>query len=418
MNALLILAAGFLIHDVRVEVGDGTVIEKGTVQVEDGRIVEVRDQGKSPAQFPVGVHVIDGHGKTLTPGLIAVGTQLGIVEVSLEPSSNDSELQPPPPYGDRPAGRTAMTPGFSVAWGFNPESAWIPVNRQEGITSTVVQPSGGVLAGQGAWVDLTGHLADRPDPAQPSAMFGGLGIEAVMRGGGARGGVWLQLREALADARYYRQNRASFDHGDAHPLLLSPFQLEALFPVLDQQIPLVLAANRASDILDALTLARTEHIRIVIQGGAEAWKVVDQLHAMDVAVIIEPSQQEPASFDRLASRDDLAAVLHRGQVPVIITATGFPTSARRVRQEAGIAVGAGMSRRAAIQAITLNAARAFGRDRDYGSVTAGKRADLVLWSGDPLELSTLAESLWIGGEEQPLRSRQDDLFDRYASPKP
>lgn len=415
MNALLIAAAAsFMIHNVRVEVGDGTVIPKGTVRVEDGRIVEVRDEEQSPPPRPTGPRnsdavSIDGTGKTLSPGLIAVGSQLGIVEVSLEPAANDSEMQAPP--------RLALTPGFSVAWGFNPESIWIPVCRQEGVTSTVVQPSGGILAGQGAWADLTGRMSDRPEPSRPIALFGGIGIDAAMRGGGARGGAWLQLREALADARYYRQSKAAFDHGDAHPLLLSPFHLEALFPVLDQEVPLVLAADRASDILDALTLAREERIRIVIQGGAEAWKVVDALHAADVPVIIEPSQQEPASFDRLASRDDLASALYRGRVPVIITATGFPTSPRRVRQEAGIAVGAGLSHRAAIQAITLNAARAFGKERDYGSVTVGKHADLVLWSGDPLELTSAAEHLWIGGEEQSLRSRQDDLFDRYAKKK-
>src|SRR4051794_39206363 len=124
MIALLLAAAAAsspcVIQDVRLEVGDGTVREHASVVINRGVITAI--DGRTPA----GARVIPGKGKTLTPGFIATGSQVGVVEVSLEPSANDSEMQPPPPYGDRP-GRSSLVPGFSVAWGFNPESVWIPV---------------------------------------------------------------------------------------------------------------------------------------------------------------------------------------------------------------------------------------------------------------------------------------------------
>jgi imidazolonepropionase-like amidohydrolase len=416
----LVLAAGTcapcIIQNARVEVGNGSIRDHATVVIDHGKIFSIDPPTLPP--LPEGVRPIDGTGKVLAPGFIATRSVLGVVEVEAEPGANDLEMAPPPPYAGGPPGRSSLVPGFSLAWAFNPSSVWIPVAREEGVTSAVIEPSGGVIAGQGAWVTLTGALTDLPDLARPAAMFGGIGVDAVLRGGGARGAVWLSLFEAFADARFYIEHRAAIDHGDARPLSLSALHLQALIPVIELKVPFAIQADRASDILDAIAFARAERVRLIILGGAESWKVADALAAAKIPVVIEPSKQEPWSFDSIAYRDDLAALLDKADVPLVITSTGFPTSARRVRQEAGMAVGMGLTHEAALKAITLGAAQAFGHDKEVGSIEVGKRADVVLWSADPLELSSVAERMWIGGEEQSLYTRQRALVERYRVQAP
>jgi imidazolonepropionase-like amidohydrolase len=407
MIALLLAAAAaastpapVVIRNVRVEVGNGTVLEKATVRLAGGRIASV-----TPGDV-ASPDAIDGSGKTLAPGFISAASQLGIVEIGEEPSTIDSGTRGSP-----------YRPGFSTAWGFNPTTVEIPNVRDEGVTSAVLAPQGGVLSGQAAWIDLTGSLSSAPDPAKPIALFAAINSDAAGQAGGARGALWLGLREAFADARFYKQNRSAYEQGHARPLSISPLHLEALLPVIDGTIPLVIAAHRASDIQDAISFAQTEHLKLIILGGAESWQVADQLSKAQVPVVIQPSGQEPASFDQMEARDDLPALLEKAHVPVLINCSDFPQSSRRLRQEAGIAIANGLSRGAAIEAITLGVARAFGRSREYGSIEAGKRADIVLWSGDPLELSSVAEHIWIDGEEQSLHSRERALAERYQKRK-
>jgi imidazolonepropionase-like amidohydrolase len=399
--AALTVCSPCVIQNVRVEVGDGTIVARANVVIDRGRIVSVGEE------VPADAVAINGAGKILTPGFIETRSRLGIVEVEQERTANDSGLRHGP-----------ITPAFSVAWGYNPESVWIPIAREEGVTSAVLAPFGGIIAGSGAWVDLTGALSTLPDPLKPLAMFGAIGADtAASSGDGARGGLWLALRQAFADARLYKANRAAFDKGLGRPLSLSPLNLEALLPVLDGTLPLVLEANRASDILTALEFSRLERVRLVIAGGAEAWRVPDALRKGNVPVLLRPSLQEPGTFDQLATQDDLAGILDRAGVAVVISVNGGAPDARRLRQEAGMAVAMGMSRTSALKAITLNAAEAFGRGREYGSVTSGKHANVVLWSGDPLETSTVVERLWIDGEERSLDTRQRKLVERYRPKK-
>lgn len=389
------ICAPCAIENVRVEVGDGTVLESTTVVFDEDRILSVG------APAPPGARRINGSGHTLTPGLIETRGQLGLVEVAGEPSTSDGSLS------------GALVPGFQAADAFNPASVWIPITREEGITSAVAVPGGGVLSGTGSWVDLTGELGVTLPPA---GLHGSVGESAAAAAGGSRGGVWMALREVFADARFLRRNRAAFDRGQARELSLSPLHLDALVPVIDRTQPLVLTANRASDILAALAFAQAEQLRLVISGGAEAWLVAEPLAAAGIPVIVRPSGQGPSSFESLRSRDDLAARLHRAGVPVVISSGGWNTGLRRLRQEAGIAVAHGLPRNAALRAITHEAAAAFGMSDQVGRVAAGQRANLVLWSGDPLELDTHAETVWIDGRERPHDNRQRRLVERYRMP--
>ena len=188
--------------------------------------------------------------------------------------------------------------------------------------------------------------------------------------------------------------------------------LEALIPVLRGKVPLVIAAERESDIRAALRLAHELKLRIVIEGGTEAWRVAAALAKAKVPVLINPAFNLPRSFDRLQVRDDAAQRLVAAGVEVGITTLGDATQARTIRQLAGLAVANGLSWDDALAALTTVPARAFGVT-DRGELKQGLAADLVVWSGDPLELSTRAEVVMIGGVEQSLVTHQTKLLARY-----
>ena len=189
-------------------------------------------------------------------------------------------------------------------------------------------------------------------------------------------------------------------------------------PLLAGQAPLMLAVDRASDILRALEFAKAQRIKLIILGGAESWMVADTIRAAKVPVIVRPSLQQPGSFSSLASRDDLAAILTNKGVDVIISAGGWFLEVHRLRQEAGIAVAHGLSYKNAMQSITSLPARIFGLSKKTGSIESGKLADLVLWNGDPFENQSVAEQVWIAGQPQSLETRQKSLAKRYLKSSP
>jgi imidazolonepropionase-like amidohydrolase len=401
---LLTLPSAFAISNVRVEVGDGTTLEKATVVIDDkGKISDVGPGAKIPA----GAKRIDGKGRTLAPGFIETRGQLGLVEVLMEKTTADHN-----------AGMGPFAPAFRAADGFRPSSVRIPIEREEGVTSAITSPTGGVLYGTGSWFELTGELDDRPDPAKPIAMFGSVNERAVERVGGSRGGLWLKLREIFDDVRFYKKNKKAYDKAASRQLSLPRVHLAALIPVLDGKLPLVLEVHRVTDILAVLQLKKEEKIDVVITGGTEAWKVASEIAKAKVPVIFHPSIQEQYDFEALRAQDNGAALLHRAGVKLVITANGdWDQSARRIRQEAGIAVAHGLDRQAALRAITLSPAEVFGKNKSVGSVKKGKRANLVLWSGDPFELSSVVERMWIDGESVSLDNRQRQLARRYLEQK-
>lgn len=390
-------AAPLAVVDARVEVGDGTVLEKATVLVDQGRIIAV---GPS-VPVPAGAERVDGRGKVLTPGIIATNNQVGLLEVGMERSTVDTRVRGEP-----------LAPGFRAIDGYNPMSPRVAIDREQGVTTQILTPQGEILYGQGYAVELSGVLA-ATTAARRVAMFGGFGDGAKGAAGGARGGVLLKLREIFDDVRFYRANRAAYDRDAARRLALSRVHLEALIDVVEGRLPLVVDVHRAADIHALLAFAKEQKIKVAVSGGAEAWAVARELAAAKVPVILQPSSMEPFSFESLQARDDAPAILRKAGVAVVVSSVSTDNGTTRMRQEAGVAVAYGMSHAEAVEAITLTPARVFGIDKDIGSVTAGKRANLVLWSGDPLETTTAAELVLIGGQPMSLETRQHALAERY-----
>ena len=376
-------------------------IEHATVVLRDGKIEAV---GANVA-VPAGASRIDGTGKIVTPGLFDPVSRFGIEEVSGVKQTRDFSTE-----------ERRFTASFDVTPAINPRSMLIPVNRIAGVTTAMVAPAvtekGTIIAGLGAIVSL--GSTDRYVRKSPAAMFVAFGESGAELSGGSRAASMLYLREALRDARDFRENRSAYDSARRRPYLLDRADLEALGDLLLGKIPLVVSVERASDILAAIGLAREFKLHLVVSGGAEASLVAAELASARVPVVLNPLQDLPSAFEALGSTLENAARLARAGV-VIAFETGDSHNARNLTQLAGNAVANGLPYEDGLKAIMLNPARIYGLDGRTGSIAPGKDADVVLWSGDPLEVTTAAEQVFIGGRKIPMVSRQTLLRDRYLN---
>lgn len=380
----------------------GQVVEGATVVVRDGVI---RGVGKN-LPVPSGARVIDGSGRVVTAGFIAASSRLGLTEISLEGGSSRGTFA-----GEQNG--SSVHASYDVRDSYNANSVAIPVARAQGVTSAVVAPHGGLVSGTSGWFSLAPGRVRDVLVAGAVAVYAPAGAAAMGPGpASANGSLALaRLRELFDDARAYGRQKNAFNRNQMRDLAASRLDLEALQPLVQGRIPLVLRADRVSDIEAGLRMARDYGLRLVIEGGAEAWLLADELAQARAAVILDPTENLPSDFDSTNVRDDNAAVLANAGVAVAIARLGSAHNVGNLRQLAGIAVANGLSPERALAAVTTVPAQIFGVDR--GTIAAGRPADLVVWSGDPFELSTRAEHVIIAGQEQYLGSRQTLLFERY-----
>jgi len=381
----------------------GPAIERGTLVIRNGRIEAVG----SEVQVPAGARVIDGANRVATPGLLDSATQIGVVEIPLSAAGT----------ADARTTDARVSAAFTVVDAFNGHSTVIPVTRVEGVTRSLVVPAGtgNVLLGQGAVMDLSGDQVPAGVTRAPAVMVAALGEAGAAVAGGSRSTAILRLREMLQDAADYGRNRAAFDSGERREYVRSRLDLEALQPVLRGEVPLGVQANRASDLLAAMRLADEFKLRAVLLGAAEGWMVADEIARRKMPVVVKPLTNLP-SFDSLGATLENAARLSRAGATVAL-ATFDTHNSRNLRQEAGNAIAYGMAPDAALRAVTLTPAELWGVADRVGSLQPGRDADLVVWSGDPFELSTRALHVFIKGREMPRDTRQQQLFERYRDIK-
>lgn len=368
------------------------VLENTDVFISGG---EVRKIGQD-LPVPADIYVFDANGKPLTPGFFAGISSIGITEVSAVDGSVDGSLA-----------LKEMRPEFNVAPAYNPNSTLVPVTRIEGFSFTLLGAGseGTIFGGQGRMVALDGGYDSQF--GQP-VLFINVGRDASSLSGESRAGQWMLLGQAMDEAGH--------PPDPGQPALLTRAGRSTL-AAFAKGGKVVFDVDRASDILQTLKFAKQRGLDLVISGGTEAWMVADELAKAQVPVLLDPLSNRPTNFDTLGARLDNAALLHAAGVTVVINGAGSH-NARKQRQMAGNAVSYGLPHAEGIAALTSNPASVFGVADQQGSIKRGMPANVVLWSGDPLELTTAAEVVVINGKLIPMESRQTRLRDRYLQENP
>ncbi|AVJ34497.1 amidohydrolase [Stenotrophomonas sp. MYb57] len=396
--ALLVMTTAASAQDLLVRGATvATASARGNVEDADvlvqGGIIRAVGRGLSA---PAGVPVVEAKGRMLTPALFGGITEIGIEEVSGESSTVDSALK----IGEQP-----LRPEFDVTLAYNPASVLIPVARLDGIGFTALGAAtgGGFVAGQGGVVRFDGSA----DPIGPRALFLRLGAAASELTGQSRAAQWMLLQQMVDEAR--GQVAADSPHA-----LLTPAGRRTLARYLSGQGRIVVEVDRAADIRQLLRWAAREKVKIAIAGGAEAWQLAPELAAARVPVFVDALGNLPTTFDQIGATLENAARLQRAGVPVAFAQRDDAShNARKMRQLAGNAVANGLPWADGLAGLTRVPAEVLGVADQIGSIEPGKRADLVLWEGDPLDVAHYAEQVWLGGRAMPMRSRQTELRDRY-----
>jgi len=434
-TAMPAAAETFAIVNATVAKGDGSApIQGGTVVVRDGRIVAAGDMRM---KLPAGTQVIDATGKWVTPGIIAGFSRLGLSEVDLS-ADGSSDVSADGPF----------SAAIDVVPSINPLDQTVAVNRASGVTRAIVAPGTGksIFAGQGAVID-TGADMD-PITAARKFQFVELGEAGAANAGGSRSSAFALFRNALREAaqlRRYAPNVQSArseapDERDRpvvrdpnesrvytaqrnQDVLLTRYDAAALVPVLQGRQYLFVHVERARDILNVIDLAREfPSIRLVLVGASEGWTVAQRIAAARVPVIASPVNDLPASFEQLAATQSNVGRMRAAGVNVAV-GTIDDNDTRNLfweRQYAAnlVALGkipgaTGVSWGEALAMITSKPAEMVGMGGEIGSLAPGRRADVVIWTGDPLEASSAPEAVFIDGVRQPLENHQTRLLQRY-----
>jgi imidazolonepropionase-like amidohydrolase len=365
-------------------------IENATIVITDGKISSV-GAGAAP---PAGVRVIDAGGKPVTPGLMHPATRLGLIEVS---SATETV--------DHAAKAGAPGAGFDVQYAVNANSVLIDLARADGVTRALAYPSSSntaPFAGSGSLL----HLFESGDVVEQArvAVFVTISNRSANSTVGSRAAQWQLLRAALDTAKT-----------PSTPGAARTADAIALESIVQGKAPLAISTNRESDLRQAIKLANDYGIRVVIVGGAEAWRVADQLAAAKIAVILEPMSNLPASFDELGSRLDNAALLRKAGVTVAMSLDGVQSynAGLSIREGAGLAVANGLSYVDGLRSIMSAPAEIWGVADRFGTLELARDGDVVIWDGDPLEPSSAPTTVLIRGREVSLTTHQTELRDRY-----
>jgi imidazolonepropionase-like amidohydrolase len=393
---------GATVHPV-----SGPPIPTGTVVIEQGRIRAIGQNGAG--ELPPNAVIIPAEGLHLYPGLIDAGTVLGLAELGSAQETNDFAEG-----GD-------FQPDLRASVAVNPDSELIPVTRANGVTTVVTRPTGGVVAGQGALINLAGWVPREMAVVDPLALhvefpaaspfasgdfnpgpFFGRGLNRRLRDEKVR-----RLKDLFAQAVAYDEGRKQSQRLPARP------QLEALVPYARGQKPVIIQAERRQEIVDALALADELKIKVILSGATEAWKAADELKKRDVPVIVGPVMTMPQEReDRYDAPFTNAAKLAAAGVRFCIRSAGS-SNTRNLPYEAAFAVSYGLPPEDGLKAVTLYPAQILGVADQLGTIEVGKRANLVLATGDILQASSQVRAVFIDGKPLEPASKQSRLYDRY-----
>ena len=387
----------------------GERIPTGTVVIRGSKIEAVgRD-----LPVPPGARVVDAAGLFVYPGMIDSGTDLGLTEIESVPGGNDTRE-----VGD-------FNPHDLSLSAVNPHSELIPVARVGGVTSAITAAGGGIVSGYAALIDLTGWTPQDMGVV-PQA---GLVVTYPRVAGGRRGGQGgattgdqvnrqvEQLTEYFRSARTYAERKARVE-ASGGKLDRTELPMEAMIPAVTGKVPVIFDLNTASQIRGALALADSFKLRIVLRGATEAWQLADTLAARKVPVIVGPTTVQPSDNDAYDAIYANPGVLAKAGV-LIAFQTSSASDSRNLPYNAALAVAYGLDADEALRSITINPAKIWGVADKLGSVEAGKVANLIVTTGDPLDVRTQVRHVFIRGVDTPMNDRHTRLYEEFrARPKP
>jgi imidazolonepropionase-like amidohydrolase len=397
----------YVLEGVTVHPASGPVIPDARVLVQGGKIARVAG-ADAPFDKPAGAVALEAKGMHVYPGMIDAATVLGLTELGSARETHDYAEG-----GD-------FQPDLRASTAINPDSELIRVTRANGVTTVVTRPTGGIIAGQGALINLAGWVPSEMAVVDPLALhveFPGAfptftGDPTLPMVGRAlarkqREEKLRRLRELLRQALAHDEARKASPGRPANP------RLEALAAYVRGQKPVIIQANRRQEILDALKLADEFKLKAIVSGGIDAWKVADELKKRQVPVIVGQVMTMPQeNYDPYDAPFACAAKLHAAGVPFCIRSAGTANT-RNLPYEAAMAVSYGLPPEEGLKAVTLYPARILGVADLLGSVEEGKRANLVLTNGDLLQASTQVQAVFIDGRPYEPTSKHTELYDRY-----
>jgi imidazolonepropionase-like amidohydrolase len=406
----------YAIRGAKVFTLAGPAIENGIVVIRDGKIAAVG----ANVEIPSGAQVINASGLEVYPGLFDPVTQIGLNEIGAVSATVDiSEL------GD-------FNPELVAATAVNPASAHIDVTRASGITHVIAapgvggfeSPGGGTIAGQASAFNLRGWTMDEMQINRSVAMvvnwpsletrtfdFSTFSLKEKPYSEAKKDYEKKvnEISDWLDRARHYAQ--AQEKGPPAH--FERDLKLESLVPVIQRKLPVLVVAAQARDIRNAVEFCSKQNLKMILANGSEAWKVKDLLLEKKIPVILGPTERLPLHEDDPYDRPmTLASELHSAGIPIAFSSFGYSFS-RRLSQYAGTAVAYGLPHDEAVRAVTVNAARMFGLDGQLGTIESGKTANLIVTTGDPLEIQTQLKYLFIQGQLTSTENRHHELYEQY-----
>lgn len=394
-----IALVGATIHPV-----SSNTIENGMILFENGKITKL---GKN-IDLPPNTERIDVTGKHIYPGLINTASQVGLQEIEAVRATLD--------YNE--TGR--INPNVRTDVAVNPESELIPTTRANGITLVHVIPSGDLIAGSTSVMMLDGWTNEQMTLKTPAGIYVEWPSMTISRSPFVRQSEEEQkkniekniteLRTAFADARAYLKSKKAEPQKQK-----TDMRWEAMAPLFDRTIPLIVDANEIKQIQSAVQFAKDENVRLIIHGGRDAWRVADLLRENNVSVIAGPIHELPSKrWDDFDNPFTLPVKLYQAGIFFSISGDGSGTMyERNLAYQAATAAAYGLPKEEALKAITLNAAKLLGIDSQVGSLDAGKDATLIVTTGDPLEIMSNVEMEFIQGKKIDLRSRHTQLWKKY-----
>ena len=401
LSTAVVNSESVLIQDITILDGKNNEPFVGNVLIDDNKISQVSTSSLR------GDLVINGTGKILTPGIISTDTEIGIVEIgALSVTRDDSS--------------NLYQIGFSIYDAFNPNSVLIPWNRSNGITSTLTLPqnTNSPIGGLGSFFVLDSSL--EISGSKDVVMIGRVGGS----GSESRAETFAIIEDLLefassidsSDMKTYKDIAEIIDDSPIASIMeLHPRDLKALYKLVNDGLPLIIKANRASDLLKLIKLKEKYDLNLIIMGAQEAGLVASRIAESKIPLIINPINNIPESFDELGSNIELAGKLEKLGITLMFNAPR-DHNYHLIRQGAGVAVANGMTYAGALKALTLSPVEVF-KLGNRGEIAPGKIADLIIWDADPLEPSSMPEQIFINGVDIDLTSRMSRLTDRYINNK-